>query len=517
MGSDYTGMSRFNGDGTATVLGEWTKTDIPLPMPIGERFDLGGQNVTTLVSETGKLARIDNYGASSGTWAKAARAWGFSSCVGMPIVVEDRPWGVLSVANSGTEVLPKDIEARLFGFTDIAATAVANAQGRVDLRGFADEQAALRRVATLVARGGSPNEVFAAVAEEVGRVLDVDYTATSRYESNHSRLVVGAWARSGEPVVSVGTLEPLGGSNVPTLVFESGMPARIDEYGKNSGPAAAAAVAAGVRGCVGVPIRVEDRLWGVMNVYSTNVDPLPVDTERRLSSFTELIATAIANAESQSALIASRAWIMATADAIRRRIERDLHDGAQQRIVSLTLRLRTAQAKQLTDGVAYAETLSLAVSELTQALDELREIARGIHPAALADGGLGPALRTLASRSTVPVHLELHVDRRLADHVELCAFYVIAEALTNIAKHASATEARVVVHADDSLLRLEIHDDGRGGATFAHGSGLVGLRDRVEALGGQLALSSPAGEGTVVAITLPLVRSSLARPDALDV
>ena len=194
---------------------------------------------------------------------------------------------------------------------------------------------------------------------------------------------------------------------------------------------------------VGVPIRVEDRLWGVMNVYSKDEDPLPADTEERLARFTELIATAIANADAQSALTASRSRIMATADATRRRIERDLHDGAQQRLVSLALRLRTAQAKRSHDAAALAEHLDLAVKEVTGVLDELREIARGIHPAALANGGLGAALKTLASRSAVPVRLDVRVDKRLAEQIELCAYYVISEALTNAAKHASASEAHV--------------------------------------------------------------------------
>jgi GAF domain-containing protein len=365
LGSDFTGMSRYNGDGTATVLGEWTRTDTSPPMAIGERLDLGGQNVTTLVARTGLTARIDDYDATSGTWADAARVWGFRSCVGAPITVEDRPWGVVSVANSGTEILPENTEARLIGFTKMVATAVANAQARVDLRKFADEQAALRRVATLVARGAPPDEVFAAVAEEVGRVLDVDYTATSRYQSNRARLVVGAWARSGTPVVPVGTAELLSGPNVPTSVFESGRPARIDHHDDNAGPAVAAAVAAGVRTSLGVPIRVEDRLWGIMSVYSKGDDPLPADTEDRLARFTELIAAAIANAEAQSALTASRARIVAAADAARRRIERDLHDGAQQRLVSLALRLRAARAAVPPELREVGGELERAVADAT--------------------------------------------------------------------------------------------------------------------------------------------------------
>jgi signal transduction histidine kinase len=399
----------------------------------------------------------------------------------------------------------------------LLATAIANAQARAHLRAFADEQGALRRVATLVARGAPSDEVFASVAKEVGRVLGVDYTATSRYESDRVRLVVGAWARSGTPVVPVNTLELLGGPNVPTLVFERGRPARVDDYDENAGPAAAAAVAAGVRTSVGVPIRVEDRLWGIMNVYSKDEDPLPADTEQRLARFTELIATAIANAEAQSALSASRSRIMATADATRRRIERDLHDGAQQRLVTLALRLRTARAKRSHDAAALAKHLDLAVKEVTEVLDELREIAQGIHPAALVNGGLGAAIKTLASRSAIPVRLDVRVDKRLAEEIELCAYYVIAEALTNTAKHASSSEASVDVQTGDTVLRIEIRDDGCGGATFAHGSGLVGLKDRVEALGGELFLRSPRGVGTTLVIVLPLILGSSTRLAHADV
>ena len=299
-----------------------------------------------------------------------------------------------------------DTEVRLTRFTELVATAIANAQARVELRRFADEQAALRRVATLVARGVSPDAVFAGVASELGGVLGVDYTAASRYEPGGARTVVAAWARSGTPVVPVGTRDLLGGQNVPTLVFERGEPARIDRYDKDSGAAAAAAVAAGVRSAVGAPIRVEGRLWGLMNVYSRDEEPLPPDTEERLARFTELVATAIANTEVQAALTASRARIVVTADAVRRRIERDLHDGAQQRLVSLALRLRTAKATVPPGYGKLSEQLDRAPLEMTEVLEELREIARGIHPAALAEGGLKPALKELAAgpqfRSTSP-------------------------------------------------------------------------------------------------------------------
>ena len=410
------------------------------------------------------------------------------------------------------EPLPADTEARLAGFTELVATAIANAQARVELRGYAEEQAALRRVATLVARGISPEEVFAAVTAEVGRVLGVDYTAMSRYEPDSARTVVAAWARSGSPVVPVGTREILGGPNVPTLVFETGRPTRIDRYGEDAGPAAAAAVAAGVRSAVGVPIRVEGQLWGLMNVYSTHEERLSENTEARLAGFTELVATAIANAEARAALTASRARIVATADATRRRIERDLHDSAQQRLVSLVLQLRAAQATVAPDAGELAGQLDDVATGLGEALDELREIARGIHPAALAEGGLRPALKVLARRSAVPVRLDVRVDGRLPEQVELAAYYVVSETLTNAAKHAAASGVHVEVQAGQGVLRIEVRDDGRGGATFAHGSGLVGLRDRVEALGGQLSLRSPPGAGTTVSIAVSLDDGGETRP-----
>jgi len=394
---------------------------------------------------------------------------------------------------------------------DTGPMVIAMVRDLSERRTLADEQAALRRVATLVARGLAPHEVFASVAEEVGRVLRVDYTAMSRYEPDGTRTVVAAWSRSASPVVPVGTQEILAGENVPTRVFETGRPSRVDHYDENAGPAAAAALAAGVHSAVGVPIRVEGRLWGLMNVYSKEEEPLPVDTEARLERFTELAAMAIANAEFQAALTASRARIVATADATRQRIERDLHDGTQQRLVSLTLQLRTARAKVPPGAEDLADRLDLLITDLAAVLDELHAIARGIHPAALAQGGLNPALRALARRSGLRVDLDVF-DRRLPEPVEIAAYYVISEALTNTTKHAAATKVRVSVDASETTLRFEVSDDGRGGASFTHGSGLVGLKDRVEALGGQLSLSSPHGMGTTLTVALPLNGGSEERP-----
>jgi PAS domain S-box-containing protein len=409
-----------------------------------------------------------------------------------------------------------DLKARRRGGmtfpVEISLTPLSTGNGHVviatvrdisERQAIAEEQAALRRVATLVAGGAPPEEMFAAVTAEVGWVVGVVYTATSRYEPD-ARTVIAAWARSGSPVLPVGTRETLGGPNVPTLVFESGRPARIDRYGRDAGPAAAAAVAAGVRSSVGVPIRVEGQLWGLMNVYSTREEPLTADTEARLAGFTELVATAIANAQARIELTASRARLVATADATRRRIERDLHDGAQQRLLSLALQVRTAQATVTPNASELAGQLDEVATGLGEVIDELREIARGIHPAVLARGGLTPALKALARRSALPVHLDVRVDNRLPEQIELAAYYVISEALTNTAKHAAATKIDVDAEADRGMLRIEVRDDGSGGATFAHGSGLAGLKDRVEALGGQLFLTSQPDAGTALSIAVPL-------------
>ena len=489
LGADFTGMSRYNGDGTATVLGEWTKTDALPPMEIGEQFDLGGQNVTTLVALTGVPARVDDYDdATSGTWADAARIWGFRSCVGAPIIVEGRPWGVVSVANSGTEILPENTEARLMGFTEMAATAIVNAKTREELRTIAEEQAALGRVATLVAQGEAPAVVFAAVAEQVGHLLNTDDALVARFDPDASVTIVASWSIAGEPL-PVGHrrhVEP--GDGVTPVVRETRQPARIDSQ-------TAYYSELGVESAVAAPITVEGRLWGVIGVALRGTKPAPSDTEQRLAGFTGLVATAIANAESRAELIASRERIVAAADAARQRIERDLHDGAQQRLVSLALQLRKAQAAMPPDTAALLDPLA---DGLNGALDELVELARGIHPPILTQGGLEPALRALSRRSAVPVEAALRTGGRLPEPVEIAAYYVVSEALTNAAKHARATAVAVTVEADaeDHVLRIAVRDDGVGGADLARGTGLLGIKDRVEALSGRILLESSPGTGT---------------------
>jgi signal transduction histidine kinase len=366
---------------------------------------------------------------------------------------------------------------------------------------IAKEQAALRRVATLVARGARPGDVFAAVTEEAVRLLHADFATMSRYGLDGSITVVAAsgWAKAVFPVSSRWSY---GGPNLHTAVFQTRRPARTDDHSR-AGPIGEMIREIDLRGGVGVPVSVEGRLWGVM-IVGSRAEPLAAGTEARLAGFTELAAAAIANAEAQAALTASRARIVATADATRRRLERNLHDGAQQRLVSLALELRAARAAAQEGTGDLVQQLDHLSAGLDGALDELREIARGLHPAALADGGLQPALKTLARRSAVPVHLDIHVDPRLPEQLEIAAYYTISEALTNAAKHAGASVAHIEVAESGGVLHVRVRDDGRGGADFNDGSGLIGLKDRAEALGGHFQLDSPPGAGTTLHVTLPL-------------
>jgi signal transduction histidine kinase len=498
LGAHRALMSRYVAGG-AKVVAAWNPNAPALP--VGTYWTIGGKNLHTAVFQDHRPARMDDYSDSSGP-AATARKQGVRCGVGVPISAGGQLWGLVIV--SSTQALPADTEARLAGFTELAATAIANTQARLELYGFAEEQAALRRVATLVARGAPPEEVQAAVTAEAGRLLGGQHALMSRYDPRGA-MVVAVWS-SGSLAFPIGTHWTLGGRNLHTTVFQTGRPARLDDYAATTGPAAEARKL-GVRSGVGVPISVGGRLWGLIIVSSTTEGVfLPADTEARLAGFTELAATAIANAESQAALAASRARIVATADQTRRRIERDLHDGAQQRLVSLALQLRAAQTAAPDEAGELVQQLEDAVSEATGVLDELRETARGLHPAILAEGGLRPALAALARRSAVPVHLDVQLAGRLPEQAEIAAYYVVAEALTNAAKHAHATAVEVHAHvtAGEDILHVRVSDDGLGGADFGRGSGLIGLRDRAEALGGEVRLHSPRGAGTVLEITLPL-------------
>jgi signal transduction histidine kinase len=389
---------------------------------------------------------------------------------------------------------------------DAAAPEAADRRrAQIELSRLADEQAALRRVAILVAGQAAADEIFVAVAREVAQLLSAERGTVCRYESDQSMTVV-AYCSDGEVELPRGTRVSLQGDSVAAMVQRSRSTARVDSYEGLSGPVVELANRLGAtpRSTVGAPIVVAGRVWGVILASSTRSGRFPVDAEARLLRFAELVATAISSAVGRAELAASRARIVAAGDETRRRIERDLHDGAQQRLVALAMELRAAETKIPSELDELRAELSHMASGLAAALKDLQDIGRGIHPAVLSRGGLGPALRNLCRRAAVPVELEARLAGRLPQSVEVAAYYVVSEALTNVAKHARASVASVAVEVSDGYLRLAIRDDGAGGADPRRGSGLVGLRDRVDALGGTIVVESPAGAGTSVLVALPV-------------
>jgi signal transduction histidine kinase len=493
---DSAGMGRYESDGALTFVASWGGlVDF---FPVGSRMILRGQSIGTLVYETGRPARIDSNEAS-GPLNPFARERGVRSSVGTPIVVEGRLWGVVGAGSSREQPLPADTEARLASFTELLATAIANAENHAQLSRLAEEQAALRRVATLVARGTRPEELFAAVVEEVARVLSAGLANMSRYESDGTLTFVA----STDERLPVGGRWPLAGQmNLGTLVLESGRSARIDDYAEATGPLAEGLRETGVRSAVGAPIIVEGRLWGVMAADSTEDRPLPADTEERLASFTELVATAIANAEARTEVAASRARILAATDDERRRVVRDLHDGAQQRLVHTIITLKLACRALELEQEAVPALVGEALQQAERANVELRELAHGILPDVLTHGGLRAGVDALASRLPVPVEIDVSAGR-LPAVVEATAYFVVAEALTNVAKHSRAAHAEVTARIEDGTLAVQVRDDGVGGAR-PDGSGLVGLADRLAALDGELRVDSPADGGTVLEAAIPL-------------
>src|SRR5690348_495766 len=497
--ADGSALTRFEAEGTFTPLSGWALEGGQ--KHVGRRFDRAG-TVSGLIFETGRPGRLENYAEAPGEASAVARELGWRSAVGAPITVAGRLWGALVVVSKSEQLLPSETEGRLVEFTELVATAIANSQAHQELAQLADEQAALRRVATLDAQGATPGEVFEAVSAEVAPLVGGDAAAITRYEADGTFMAVGGWVSSGGLPVT-GMHFPLEGS-VSGLILETRSPSRIDSFEGQPGKTAAVMRDLGWRSAIGAPISVEGHLWGVLVVYSKKAEPLPADTERRLGQFTQIVATAIANTESRAELEASRARIVATADATRRQIERDLHDGAQQRLVSLVLQLRAAQSAAPPELSEHRAELSHIAEGLTNVLDGLREIALGIHPGILTEGGLGPALKTLARRSPVPVSLEVRAEGRPPEPVEVAAYYVVSEALTNVAKHARASQVDVSVDVRGPILRVAVRDDGEGGADPGRGSGLLGLKDRAEAIGGTLCVESPQGEGTTLVAELPL-------------
>jgi signal transduction histidine kinase len=375
-------------------------------------------------------------------------------------------------------------------------------ESEVQARDLASEQAALRRVATLVATEPGPDTVFEVVTREVGELLGLDLSALLRYESDGTATVAGGWSRSGPPP-PLDSCWALRGNTIAEALHTRA-PRHVEDPAKRIAPLDTWRRQVGARSVVGSPVVVHGTLWGVMVGASVADAPLPEGTEVRLGEFTDLVATAIANAASRRELAASRARIVRSGDQARRRIERDLHDGVQQRLVSLALDVRLAAALAGQEQIDLHGRLEDLRAGLVGAIDDLRDVVHGIHPPILAECGLRAALATLARRSPIPIEVSVRGLGRLPDPVEVCLYYVASECITNALKHARATMITVDLELDEAVIVLVIRDDGVGGADLRSGSGLVGLVDRLQALGGALEMQSPALQGTRLEVRVPL-------------
>jgi PAS domain S-box-containing protein len=502
LGADFSGLVCF-GDDAVVPVATWAAVgDLP---PVPSSWPIHPGDPVTMIAKTSRPVRWEDMTAIEGPLAVFIRETGVRSAVTCPIVVEGRVWGALEVSSRRSGSLPPDTESRLAQFTDLVGTAFANAEARAEAARLAREQAALRRVATLVARERPPEEVFASVAEEAGRVLGVADTAMWRHEPDGSATVVAVWTKHGSAPLRLGAQMRPGGQNAASLVLRTGRPARIDDFSTATGPIGERMHAAGIGSAVGAPIVVAGRIWGAMIAATREPGPLPAGTESRIEKFTELVATAISNMQARADLAASRARIVAATDEERRRVVRDLHDGAQSRLVHTTLTLKLAQSA-VQDGEEDASALvTEALDHAERATAELRELAHGILPAALTRGGLSAGVQALTSRMPLSVTIGVSAGR-LPTAVEATAYFVICEALTNVAKHARAGHAEVTAGIEDGTLVVQVRDDGVGGAR-PEGSGLVGLADRLAALDGLLRIETPSGGGTLITAAIPLTGS----------
>ncbi|MCW3050615.1 MAG: putative GAF-sensor signal transduction histidine kinase [Solirubrobacterales bacterium] len=487
------GMYRYEPDGTATVVGSRGEQ----AFQPGTNWPLDGASLSSLVRTTGRPARIDDYADVTGTIGEAAARAGVRAGVGAPIIVDGELWGMVGAGADRRELVPPDAERRLSQFTALVASAISNTQAREDLRRLADEQAALRRLATLVARAAEPQVVFDAVCEETGRLLGASSVHLARSLSDGLHHAVAGWSERDDAARRGGGLSP-DGQVVVALVRDTAAPGRVESDG---GPGSARADL-GRHSSVGAPVVVEGRVWGALVAARTGPGRLPAATEHRLASFAELIATAVSNAAARAELVASRVRIVEAADEQRRRVVRDLHDGAQERMIHAIFALQRAHDRD--DAPPDVRLLvEEGVTHVRSAIAELRELAHGIHPEILTQQGLAAAVQPLADRASLPVEIEVP-EERYPTPVESAAYFVAAEALTNVAKYARASTARITATRTPAGLRLVVEDDGVGGAKRMPGRGLAGLGDRLAALDGALSVDSPPGGGTLIRAEIPL-------------
>jgi signal transduction histidine kinase len=504
FGAESAVVVRWDGD-TIRLVGSWAADSADV-RPAGAVLSYGGDTLTARVVETAAPARIDSADDLKTEFARQRWAeLGWQASIGAPIVVDRKVWGVVAASRKKPgEGFPHGDEERLRDFSALIAQAIVNAEARSETAALVAEQTSLRRIATLVAAGRPPAAVLDAVTSEAGMLFGAAGVTILRWEGVRDELVVtAAWSAPGLPLVLPGSLyHPDAGG--PTLgVLETGTAGRGFESSPERGTASV----------IAAPVIAMGSLFGALTAARAAEDPFPVGAETRLRSFADLTAQSIANEQAQAELRASRARIVQTTDDIRRRFERNLHDGAQQRLVAVSVALRLVEQMMESDSSTAHSVLHEASTELAGALEELRELARGLHPATLSARGLKPALDSVSARAPFPVDITgVPEDRRFPGPIEAAIYYVVSESLTNAAKHAAASAATVALSCSSDSVTVEIADDGSGGATLEGGTGLPGLLDRVEALGGELIVSSPRGAGTLVRAELPLQEPSQAAP-----
>ncbi|MEU8821606.1 GAF domain-containing protein [Actinoplanes sp. NPDC048796] len=491
VGVGFTTLLRFEPDGATEVV---AAHDPPDGVAVGMRAPAGGDGATQRVWRTGRPARADRRPGMSGSGTRRAAVGGFQSSAAVPILAEDRLWGALVAA--GRTALPPHLEERLARFAELAGTAIASSQARADVRALADEQAALLRVAELAARGGSSDLVFTAVATEAQQLLDGQPMTLVRFEQDAAMTVISQSDGPPPPGIRIGYTP----GTMPDRVRRTAQAVRVDDFSVE--PNASFARDHDLTAGVAAPIVVEGQVWGMLAATSAD-GPLLPGIEERLQRFANLAGTAVSNAASRAQLIASRARVLSTADETRRRLQRDVHDGAQQRLIHTVITLKLARRSLAhSDVPTTIDHVEEALRHAQRATDELREIVSGILPATLTRSGLRGGVESLLTDLPLPVEAAIEVPR-LAVEVETTAYFVIAEALTNVVKYAQASRAWVHAGLSAGALRIAVGDDGVGGAHAGQGSGLTGLFDRVEAHGGRLRISSPPGRGTMIEATLP--------------
>jgi signal transduction histidine kinase len=481
-------LARLDGDRTLRVVASHGES-----VPVGVSLEMAEQGHAT-GAEILRAMRPDRVDNSAHSSARANnRASGPGSRVTVPVIVGGRLWGTLWAVDESLP-LPPWTEQRLEKFAEFVAAAIAANDARSSVEQLAEEQASLLRVAEAVARGMPLLDVFALIAREASNVLGQVATSLMQYDAQGVATSVSA-CRSPAPV---GLQVPSDAHGIGD-VFRTGRTIRVESFEETN--LADVARTLGVLSGVAVPIAVEGRIWGTLTASSSGPS-LAAEVEERLEKFASLAAVAIANAQNKEQLIASRARVQAAADEARRRVQRDVHDGAQQQLIQTVLALKMALAAAKRGGSA-ADLISEALGYAARATSELRDLVHGILPVSLSRGGLRAGLESLISDLAMPVQLDFDAPR-CPSETEVTAYFVIAESLTNVVKHARANRIEVGVRIEGDRLIVTVVDDGIGGADPDRGSGMIGLSDRLQALGGELSFQSPPGEGTALRAALPI-------------